>query len=67
MYRSHQLTAFVRFVMLECVRLCEKLEDVEQLSLEQRNRLLAWASFIRDIYNDWVRHYSRYLYLKKQQ
>jgi len=67
LYGKGQLTAFIRFVMLECVRACEELKGAKRLSVEQRNRLLGWASLIRDIYNDWLRHYSTYLTLKKQQ
>jgi hypothetical protein len=67
LYHKGQITAFVRFVMLECVRSCQELREFKQLSVEQRNQLLGWASLVRDIYNDWLRHYSHYLRLKKQQ
>jgi hypothetical protein len=66
LYHQRQITAFIRFVMLECVRSCQELREFKQLSVEQRNQLLGWASLIRDIYNDWLRYYSDYLRLKKQ-
>jgi hypothetical protein len=66
LYHQRQITTFIRFVMLESVRSCEELREFKQLSVEQRNQLLGWATLVRDIYNDWLGYYSDYLRLKKQ-
>lgn len=67
LYDNRQLTTFISVVMLECVKACQQLREVKELSIEQRNRLLGWASLIRDIYNDWLRHHSHFLRLRRQK
>jgi hypothetical protein len=60
LYKKRQITTFIYNVMHDCANSCHRLKRVTQFSQEDRNYLLSRASTIRDIYNDWLRHYSYY-------
>lgn len=61
LYDKRQFTSFIYFVMHKGIAACHKLKAAKQLSLEERTRFLSLVSLHRDIYNDWLRHYSYYL------
>lgn len=67
LYWKRQITYFIYTVMRRSYEACEQLKATKKLSPEERNRFLSLASLIRDIYNDWLRHYSYYLRFIKER
>lgn len=67
LYWKRQITYFIYLAMRKGLESCEKLKATKKLSPEEREHFLALTSLIRDIYNDWLRHYSYYLHFIKER